>query len=214
MTSRLSPVSFLTRLRNSFWFLAWRVAAVPMATTWVFGRPSMMPLNFFRASSVRSMGTCWRMRSGPMFSDRRTYSLSWCVTRRKFPSVICVMRRRMEFEPRSMTTKFSMLMTSLLLLLLNPQERKPQAQRDWLDLLQGRAHNVHKVDVCALSFLWYCRSSVLVAASVRRAAQRLGDSMVSSWRCMGVKTPGVSLASRRAAFCFSICRAAWAIKRS
>ena len=32
---------------------------------------------------------------------------------------------------------------------VNPQERKPQAQRDWLDLLQGRAHNVHKVDVCA-----------------------------------------------------------------
>ncbi len=30
---------------------------------------------------------------------------------------------------------------------VNPQERKPQAQRDWLDLLQGRAHNVHKVDV-------------------------------------------------------------------
>ena len=36
---------------------------------------------------------------------------------------------------------------------VNPQERKPQAQCDWLDLLQGRAHNVHKVDVCALSFL-------------------------------------------------------------
>ena len=29
---------------------------------------------------------------------------------------------------------------------VNPQERKPQAQRDWLDLLQGRAHNVHEVD--------------------------------------------------------------------
>ena len=37
---------------------------------------------------------------------------------------------------------------------VNPQERKPQAQRDWLDLLQGRAHNVHEVDVCALSLLW------------------------------------------------------------
>ena len=36
---------------------------------------------------------------------------------------------------------------------VNPQERKPQAQRDWLDLLQGRAHNVHEVDVCALSLL-------------------------------------------------------------
>ena len=35
----------------------------------------------------------------------------------------------------------------------HPQERKPQAQRDWPDLLQGRAHNVHEVDVCALSFL-------------------------------------------------------------
>ncbi|MGN0958038.1 MAG: hypothetical protein ACI4OK_03795, partial [Selenomonas bovis] len=38
---------------------------------------------------------------------------------------------------------------------VNPQERKPQAQRDWLDLLQGRAHNVHKVDVCAWDLL--CR---------------------------------------------------------
>ena len=37
---------------------------------------------------------------------------------------------------------------------VNPQERKPQAQRDWLDLLQGRAHNVHEVDVCALSLLY------------------------------------------------------------
>ena len=37
---------------------------------------------------------------------------------------------------------------------VNPQERKPQAQCDWLDLLQGRAHNVHKVDVCALSLLY------------------------------------------------------------
>ena len=36
---------------------------------------------------------------------------------------------------------------------INPQERKPQAQRDWQDLLQGRAHNVHEVDVCALSLL-------------------------------------------------------------
>lgn len=36
---------------------------------------------------------------------------------------------------------------------VNPQERKPQAQRDWLDLLQGRAHNVHEVDVCACSFV-------------------------------------------------------------
>ena len=40
---------------------------------------------------------------------------------------------------------------------VNPQERKPQAQRDWQDLLQGRAHNVHEVDVCALSLL--CRFS-------------------------------------------------------
>ena len=28
-----------------------------------------------------------------------------------------------------------------------------QAQRDWLDLLQGRAHNVHKVDVRSLNLL-------------------------------------------------------------
>ena len=42
---------------------------------------------------------------------------------------------------------------SLFVYCVNPQERKPKAQRDWLDLLQGRAHNVHKVDVCALSLL-------------------------------------------------------------
>ena len=41
---------------------------------------------------------------------------------------------------------------SLFVHCVNPQERKPKAQRDWLDLLQGRAHNVHKVDVCALSY--------------------------------------------------------------
>ena len=42
---------------------------------------------------------------------------------------------------------------------IHPQERKPQAQRDWLDLLQGRAHNVHKMDVCALSLLrWQLRA--------------------------------------------------------
>ena len=40
---------------------------------------------------------------------------------------------------------------------VNPQERKPQAQRDWQDLLQGRAHNVHELDVCALSLI--CRFS-------------------------------------------------------
>ncbi|WP_418871111.1 hypothetical protein, partial [Selenomonas bovis] len=45
---------------------------------------------------------------------------------------------------------------------VNPQERKPQAQRDWLDLLQGRAHNVHEVDVCALSLL--CKSPRAQAA--------------------------------------------------
>ena len=42
--------------------------------------------------------------------------------------------------------------TDRYILLVNPQERKPQAPRDWLDLLQGRAHNVHEVDVCAYSF--------------------------------------------------------------
>ena len=46
---------------------------------------------------------------------------------------------------------------------VNPQERKPQAQRDWLDLLQGRAHNVHEVDVCALSLL--CQHSLFQALS-------------------------------------------------
>ena len=38
---------------------------------------------------------------------------------------------------------------------VNPQERKPQVQRDWLDLLQGRAHDVYKMDVCACSFVWF-----------------------------------------------------------
>ena len=50
---------------------------------------------------------------------------------------------------------------------VNPQERKPQAQRNWLDLLQGRAHNVHEVDVCALSLL--CKS-LPKSASHRRSA--------------------------------------------
>ncbi|WP_156021893.1 hypothetical protein [Selenomonas bovis] len=51
---------------------------------------------------------------------------------------------------------------------VNPQERKPQAQRDWLDLLQGRAHNVHEVDVCALSLLW--KSLRVQAAGAARLA--------------------------------------------
>ena len=49
---------------------------------------------------------------------------------------------------------------------VNPQERKPQAQCDWQDLLQGRAHNVHKVDVCALSLL--CKSPRAQAAGAAR----------------------------------------------
>ena len=49
---------------------------------------------------------------------------------------------------------------------VNPQERKPQAQRDWLDLLQGRAHNVHEVDVCALSLL--CKSNQGVSSQGQR----------------------------------------------
>ena len=51
---------------------------------------------------------------------------------------------------------------------VNPQERKPQAQRDWLDLLQGRTHNVHEVDVCALSLL--CKSPRTQAAGAARLA--------------------------------------------
>ncbi|MCI7056308.1 MAG: hypothetical protein MR959_05370, partial [Selenomonas bovis] len=43
-----------------------------------------------------------------------------------------------------------------------------QAQRDWLDLLQGRAHNVHEVDVCALSLL--CKSPRAQAAGAARLA--------------------------------------------
>ena len=57
---------------------------------------------------------------------------------------------------------------------VNPQERKPQAQRDWLDLLQGRAHNVHKVDVCALSFL--CKSPRAQAAGAARLQQGSCDA--------------------------------------
>ena len=56
----------------------------------------------------------------------------------------------------------------MLFCYVNPQERKPQAQRDWLDLLQGRAHNVHKVDVCALSLL--CKSPRTQAAGAARLA--------------------------------------------
>ena len=55
---------------------------------------------------------------------------------------------------------------------VNPQERKPQAQRDWLDLLQGRAHNVHEVDVCALSLLI---SHQLRSGSVRHEAHEMGS---------------------------------------
>ena len=54
------------------------------------------------------------------------------------------------------------------LLLVNPQERKPQAQRDWLDLLEGR---------CRMSMKWTFVHVALYAAyeggrclSVRRAA--------------------------------------------
>ena len=40
------------------------------------------------------------------------------------------------------------------------QERKLQAQRDWLDFTVRAMHNVHEVDVCACSFvrvgMWRC----------------------------------------------------------
>ena len=52
-----------------------------------------------------------------------------------------------------LSIKRNSLFLQLGICYVNPQERKPQAQRDWLDLLQGRAHNVHKVNVCALSLL-------------------------------------------------------------
>ena len=52
---------------------------------------------------------------------------------------------------------------------INSQDRKPQAQRDWLDLLQGRAHNVHKVDVCALSLL--CKSQERKPSGAARLAR-------------------------------------------
>ncbi|MDY6273214.1 MAG: hypothetical protein SPL34_08415, partial [Selenomonadaceae bacterium] len=62
---------------------------------------------------------------------------------------------------------------------VNPQERKPQAQRDWLDLLQGRAHNVHKVDVCALSLL--CKSPRAQAAGAARLA---GNPLRTGAQCL------------------------------
>jgi hypothetical protein len=61
-----------------------------------------------------------------------------------------------------MTECAAFALQRILFFYVNPQERKPQAQRDWLDLLQGRAHNVHKVDVCALSLL--CKSPRAQAA--------------------------------------------------
>ena len=64
---------------------------------------------------------------------------------------------------------------------VNPQERKPQAQRDWQDLLQGRAHNVHEVDVCALSLL--CKSPRTQA--VRRSA--IGRIYCKDGRTMSTK---------------------------
>ena len=47
---------------------------------------------------------------------------------------------------------------------VNPKSASRQAPRDWLDLLQGRTHNVHKVDVCALSLLRGCRRKGLLTA--------------------------------------------------
>ena len=53
--------------------------------------------------------------------------------------------------PQLEVVSFMMVPLRHVVYYVNPQERKPQAQRVWLDLLQGRAHNVHKVDVCACS---------------------------------------------------------------
>ena len=50
----------------------------------------------------------------------------------------------------------------------NFQERKPQAQRDWQDLLQGRAHNAHIVDVCAYRLLY--RKIFLVSSPISSVA--------------------------------------------
>ena len=76
---------------------------------------------------------------------------------------------------------------------VNPQERKPQAQRDWLDLLQGRAHNVHEVDVCALSLLT-CplrRRYVLIYPTVSgKILQLISDFL--KWLHL-IKTSGVSI---------------------
>ena len=56
---------------------------------------------------------------------------------------------------------------------VNPQERKPQAQRDWLDLLQGRAHNVPKVDVCACSFVRLLKTPQAISGPAAFFAGRL-----------------------------------------
>ena len=58
---------------------------------------------------------------------------------------------------------------------VNSQERKPQAQRDWLEILQGRAHNVREVDVCALSVL-HIRRTTSAARMIRTPRQERGST--------------------------------------
>lgn len=39
---------------------------------------------------------------------------------------------------------------------VDSQERKPQVQRDWLEVFRRRAHHIHEADVCALSLRRSC----------------------------------------------------------
>ncbi len=62
---------------------------------------------------------------------------------------------------------------------VNPQERKPQAQRDWLDLLQGRAHNVHEVDEIP-------KSASRRRSVIGRKSSKGGRTMSTKWTLVHV----------------------------
>ena len=67
---------------------------------------------------------------------------------------------------------------------VNPQERKPQAQRDWLEIFSGRAHNAHIVDVCAYRLL--CRKIFLISSPISSVASSAQVSQkVSELRLIG-----------------------------
>ena len=66
----------------------------------------------------------------------------------------------------------------------NFQERKPQAQRDWLEIFSGRAHNAHIVYVCAYRLL--CRKIFLISSPISSVASSAQVSRkVSELRLIG-----------------------------